>query len=330
MNMANRDLELNGARDLTVEDKPYLDVLSDVLRMIRLYASSYYCAEFSSPWGIDEPQAECGTFHVVIRGSAWLMTEELISPVFLSTGDIIAFPTGSSHQISEQPDSQLMSGGEVLEKIRSNSSPFSDGQSVVTLLCGYFQYQTDISLPLLRDMPSMLHIKTEEEPELAWLNHLIKTLAYESRSLQPGNAVVVDRLTEVLVIQLLRWHMRHQRNTPGYFQALGDDKLSRALSLIHQEPSKPWTVESLGRAVSMSRTSFANRFQSIVGMTPLAYLSQWRMHIAYGLLVEGELSMLSIAEQVGYKSEASFGKAFKKIVGISPGKVAKGETQPES
>ena len=323
MSMANSNLELNGVRDLSMEEGPYLDVLSDVLRAIRLYASSYYCAEFSSPWGIDEPQAECGTFHVVIRGNAWLMTEELTSPIFLSTGDIIAFPTGSPHQVSDQLGCQLMAGGEVLKRIRSNRSPFSDGQSVVTLLCGYFQYQTDTGLPLLRDMPSMLHIKTEEEPELAWLNHLIKTLAYESRSLQAGNAVVVDRLTEVLVIQLLRWHMSRQQNTPGYFQALGDDKLSRALSLIHQEPGKAWTVESLGLAVSMSRTSFANRFQSIVGMTPLAYLSQWRMHIAHGLLAEGKLSMLSIAETVGYKSEASFGKAFKKIMGISPGKVTK-------
>ncbi|MEC4724686.1 AraC family transcriptional regulator [Shewanella sp. D64] len=323
MNMSNKNLELNGVRDLSLEKGPYLDVLSDVLRAIRLYASSYYCAEFSSPWGIDEPQAECGTFHVVIRGSAWLTVPEQTSPIFLSAGDIIAFPTGSPHQVSDQPDSQMMPGNEVLQRIRSNKSPFSDGQNVVTLLCGYFQYQTDTYLPLLRDMPSMLHIKTEEEPELAWLNHLIRTLAYESRSLLPGNAVVVDRLTEVLVIQLLRWHMNHQQNPLGYFQALADDKLSRALSLIHQQPSKLWTVEALGRSVSMSRTSFANRFQSIVGMTPLAYLSQWRMHIAYGLLAEGNESMLSIAEQVGYKSEASFGKAFKKIVGISPGKVPK-------
>lgn len=316
-------LSLSVSVSVSVEEGPCIDVLSDVLRAIRLYAGSYYCVDFSSPWGIDEPQADCGIFHAVIRGSAWLTIPEQNDPIFLSAGDIIAFPTGTPHQISEQPKSRTISGRDLLEMIRHNTNPYSDGQSVVTLLCGYFQYRKQTYLPLLRDMPSMLHVKSGDDPKLDWLNSLVKTLAYESRTLQPGSEVMVDRLTEVLIIQLLRWQMRNQSSPPGYLQALADDRLSRALSLIHKQPSKPWTVEALGRAVSMSRTAFANHFQAIVGMTPLAYLSQWRMHIAYELLSESNESMLSIAEQVGYKSEASFGKAFKKIIGTSPGQVRK-------
>ncbi len=321
--MSNNNPSHNGESYFNEAEDPCIDVLSDILRAIRLYASSYYCVDFSYPWGIDEPQAECGTFHAVIRGSAWLTVPDQESPILLSAGDIIAFPTGAPHQISDQPDSNLMSGHDVLEMIRKNTNPFTNGQSVVTLLCGYFQYNKQTWLPLLRDMPSMLHVKSNAVPKLDWLNSLVKTLAYESRTLQPGSEAMVDRLTEVLVIQLLRWHMSNQQNTPGYFQALADNRLSRALSLIHKQPSKFWTVEALGRAVSMSRTAFANHFQAVVGMTPLAYLSQWRMHIAYELLAEGNESMLSIAEQVGYKSEASFGKAFKKIIGVSPGQVRK-------
>lgn len=305
----------------SVAESPCIDVLSNVLRAIRLHASSYYCVDFSSPWGIDEPQAECGTFHAVIRGSAWLSVAGQDTPILLSAGDIIAFPTGTPHQISEQPNSNLIPGLDVLEMIRHNTNPFANGPSVVTLLCGFFQYKKNTWLPLLRDMPSILHIKSDVDPQLDWLNSLVKALAFESRHLQPGSEVMVDRLTEVLVIQMFRWHMNNKQSSSGYFQALADDRLSRALSLIHKQPSKAWTVEVLGRSVSMSRTAFANHFHAVVGMTPLAYLSQWRMHIAYELLAESNESMLSIAEQVGYKSEASFGKAFKKIIGISPGKV---------
>ncbi|MGF1684865.1 AraC family transcriptional regulator [Photobacterium minamisatsumaniensis] len=314
----------NNEEYLSMTDSPGIDVLSDVLRAIRLYASSYYCVDFSSPWGISEPQAECGTFHAVIRGSAWLTVPDLDSPIFLSAGDIIAFPTGTPHQISEQLNSRLLPGLDVLEMIQQNVNPFDSGQSVVTLLCGYFQYKKKSWLPLLRDMPSILHVKSGIDPKLDWLNSMVKILAYESRTLQPGSKVMVDRLTEVLVIQLLRWHMNNQENnTPGYFRALADTRLSRALSLIHKQPAKSWTVENLGSTVSMSRTAFSNHFQAIIGMTPMVYLSQWRMHIAYELLIDSNESMLSIAEQVGYKSEASFGKAFKKITGISPGQARK-------
>jgi len=308
---------------LNEDEDPPIDVLSDILRAIRLYGSSYFCVEFSAPWGLDEPKSECGTFHVVVRGSAWVTTSEHNSPIFLSAGDIIAFPTGLPHQISGEVGCKLMPGSNALEIIRQNKNPFSNGQNVVTILCGYFKYEKHTIFPLLRDMPAMLHIKSDGEPELAWLNNLVKVLASESRLVHPGSSVVVDRLTEVLVIQMLRWHINNKRNSQGYFQALADEKLSRALSLIHKHPRKDWTLECLGRAVGMSRTAFTNRFTSIVGVGPITYLTQWRMHIANTLLAESNESMLNIAEQVGYKSEAAFGRAFKKVIGVSPGKVRK-------
>ena len=304
-------------------ENPAVDVLSDILHAIRFRASSYYCVEFASPWGIDEPKSERCTFHAVVRGHAWLHTPENEKPLYLSAGDIVALPTGAPHQISDRPDSSLTPGSEVLEKIWQNDNPFDGEVGVTTLLCGYFQYQKKTQLPLLRDMPSLLYIKSNEDPELTWLNNLINTLAHESRSLKPGGKVVVDRLTEVLVIQLLRWYMNNQQGTHGYFRALADERLSHALSQLHHHPSRAWTVKSMAHTAGMSRSAFANHFHDIVGITPLAYLSQWRMHIAYTLLIDGNESMLSIAEQVGYKSEASFGKAFKNITGESPGQVRK-------
>ncbi|OCQ23285.1 hypothetical protein A7985_04900 [Pseudoalteromonas luteoviolacea] len=297
------------------------DALSDILNVLRLQASSYFCTEFFAPWGIKEEKTDYGTFHFVVRGSAWLSMPGTQHATYLSTGDIVAFPTGAAHQISDQPNGVCISGDELYTQIQKNENPFSKGSINTTLLCGYFKYQQHVQLPLLRDMPDFLHIKTNEEPSLLWLNNLANMLAHESRSTLPGGSVIVDRLTEVLVIQLLRWHMNKQHSGTGYFRALADTRLSHALSLIHKQPAHAWTVERMARTVGMSRSAFANLFHEVIGMTPLSYLSQWRMHIAHALLKEGKESMINIAEQVGYRSEASFSKAFKKIIGVSPGQL---------
>ncbi|MGB1199338.1 MAG: AraC family transcriptional regulator [Thalassotalea sp.] len=309
--------------EVSVTQAPEIDVLSDILQAIRLNASSYFCVEFSSPWGLDEPKTDCGTFHVVVRGSAWVKVASSSDAIYLSTGDIIAFPTGLAHQIGDGSGNNYIPGNNALEIIQQGSNPFTGGVEVSTLLCGYFQYQLQTMLPLLRDMPQVLHIKSENAPELNWLNYLVKTLANESQTRQPGGGVVIERLTEVLVIQLFRWYINSQNNTQGYFKALADNQLSRALSLLHKQPEKPWSVERLGKSVGMSRTAFARHFSDVVGMTPIAYLTQWRMHIANELLTHSKESMVSIAEKVGYSSEASFGKAFKKVTGMSPGQSRK-------
>lgn len=319
--MSNSQQDYDGVKYFSAEEGPQIDVLSDILRALRLHASSYFCIEFSAPWGIDEPKNEFGIFHVVIHGEAWVTAPSLENPIYLSKGDIIAFPTGSPHNISDKIGNNMVSGISLLDMVKQGRNPFPGKKNVATLLCGYFEYEKQILLPLLRDMPALLHIKSRHSPKLNWLNNISKALANESRSLQPGGAVIIDRLTEVLVIQLLRWHVNHQENREGYFEALADNQLSHALSLMHKLPNKAWTLEKLGEAIGMSRTAFANRFRDIVGMTPIAYLGQWRMHLAHQLLSENNESMLRIAEKVGYKSEASFGKAFKKITGLSPGKV---------
>ncbi|KZN43075.1 hypothetical protein N474_15420 [Pseudoalteromonas luteoviolacea CPMOR-2] len=297
------------------------DVLSDILNAIRLQASSYFCTEFSAPWGIREQQTDYGTFHHVVSGNAWLRTTDGRYETRLSKGDIIAFPTGSAHQISDEPNSSTMSGDELLKKIHKNTNPFSDGSNKTTLLCGYFKYQSHSNLPLLRDMPNFLHIRQAKEDSCIWLNSLAHILAQEIRSTLPGGAVIVDRLTEAFVIQILRWHINKQHVDKNYFSALADTRLSCVLSLIHKEPAQSWTVDRLARNAGMSRSAFSSLFHDVIGMTPMSYLTQWRMHIAQDLLKENKQSMVSIAEQVGYRSEASFSKAFKKVVGVSPGQI---------
>ncbi|MCF2858135.1 AraC family transcriptional regulator [Pseudoalteromonas sp. SMS1] len=301
------------------------DALSNILKAIRLQASSYFCTEFSAPWGIRELQTDYGTFHYVVTGGAWLSTEDNQHDTYLSCGDIVAFPTGSAHQISDAPNSKTVSGDELLAKIYNNANPFEGEFNKTTLLCGYFKYQSHSNLPILRDMPSFVHIQQGRNDSCVWLNSLANILARESRSALPGGTVVVDRLTEAFVIQILRWHINTQDTDKNYFSALGDTRLSCALSIIHRDPAHPWTVERLARQSGMSRSAFSSLFHEVIGMTPMAYLSQWRMHLAQDLLRDKQTSMVSIAEQVGYRSESSFSKAFKKIVGVSPGQIRRSQ-----
>ncbi|KZN30230.1 hypothetical protein N480_04605 [Pseudoalteromonas luteoviolacea S2607] len=306
------------------------DALSDILNAIRLQASSYFCTDFAAPWGIEERSTDYGTFHFVVSGEAWLTMKDKKQQTYLSSGDIVAFPTGSAHHISDKPSSDVFPGDKLLEKIHNNENPFAGEKNITTLLCGYFKYQQHSNLPLLRDMPEFLHIKSDEKGSLSRLSNLANLLAHESRSTLPGGTVVVDRLTEAFVIQVLRWHINSSQPNKGYFEALADTRLSCALSLIHKRPAEPWTVQSMAKSVGMSRSAFSNLFHEIIGMTPMSYLSQWRMHLAQDLLKTGKESMVSIAEQVGYRSEASFSKAFKKVVGVSPGHLRRNTLKTES
>lgn len=302
------------------------DTMSDILRTIHLNASSYFCINIAAPWGIIEPETDHGTFHVVVNGSAWVEAPNQDELIHLTAGDIIAFPSGMSHKIGNGNCKSFISSKEILKHIRNGENPYFKGHDITTLICGYFQYEKFTSLPLLRDMPAMLHIQSEKEMELNWLNQLIKTLANESRSLQPGGSIVINRLTEVLVIQLLRWHINHQKLDKGYFKALSYPDLSRSLQLIHNHFGRMWTVGELASAVGKSRTVFAKKFKQVVGMTPMAYLTQWRIKKAHQLLLERTHPVIDIAIQVGYNSEASFGKAFKKAIGQSPGQVRKNQS----
>lgn len=306
-----------------MKDDSNVDVLSDVLRAIRLDASSYFCKDFGAPWGLNEPKTESGAFHVVVRGSALVTTSENTTPIYLSAGDIIAFPTGLAHQIFDESAKNIMQGPDVLNQIKAGHNPFAVNEKATTLLCGYFYYDKKLLLPLLRDLPSTLHIKSENGSDLIWLNYLVKCLANEARAIQPGGSVVIDRLTEVLVIQLLRWYINQENNDLGYFKALADNQLSQALHLMHRQPEKHWTVKELSFAVNMSRSAFANHFSQVVGMTPLAYLRQWRMQIELHMLTETKETIANVAEKTGYGSESSFSKAFKETTGNTPGYVRK-------
>lgn len=301
------------------------DALADVLKTISLNGSTYFCSDFTGPWGMQVEPGPEGLFHVVVEGQCWLQTSSG-EPFKLDTGDIVAFPTGGAHWIGDTPESPRLPGNQVVESILGGGNPFQPANSQAqqtltqnTLLCGSFSYDSSIDHPFLKDLPCFIHISAQQTPELAWLRSLINVLSNESRNITPGSSIMVDKLTEILFIQLMRFHMHKKANQLGYIAALADSQIGKALNLIHGEARAHLTVERLGNAVALSRTAFTDKFSRMVGMAPKSYLVNWRMQKARSQLQSSDLSMFEIAEMAGYSSEAAFSKAFKQFFDIPPG-----------
>lgn len=315
------------------------DTLADVLKSIRLSGSAYFCSDFTSPWGMEVAAGEQGLFHVVINGSCYLQLENSDELMQLQQGDIVAFPTGGAHWISDHEKSPRLPGSDVVEKILAGNNPFFSEKNIShnrelnnallnsTLLCGSFAYDHSIKHPFLNDLPCFIHIEATKTPELEWLRNLVKVLANEARNPSPGSSLMVDRLCEVLFIQLMRHHMQHitqsSNRDMGYMSALNDIHIGKALNLIHGEKDATLTVERLAGAVALSRTAFSEKFSKMVGMPAKTYLLNWRMQRAKIHLQENNIKMVAVAENAGYASEASFSKAFKRFFSLTPGQVRK-------
>ena len=154
-----------------------------------------------------------------------------------------------------------------------------------------------------------------------WLEMVTDAIIHEAGGASPGAEVVVDRLGEVLFIQIVRAYMMKSRPPKGFLAALHDRQISEALTLIHTQPAQPWTLELLARHIGMSRSAFAARFRNLVGVTPMGYVTRWRMQKAREMLQRSRLPLIEISEQVGYTSEAAFSRVFKRVFKQNPGVV---------
>ena len=278
-----------------------MEVLSDILRSMRVTGSVYFCERLESPWEMEIAEEEKASFHLVRRGSGWLISDDL--EVRLGPGDFIFAEPGRRHSLRSD------AAGE-----------FSSSASTSTLLlCGYCEFHAPSGHPLLQTLPSLCVVRDEELLEHVWLKNTLDQLSREFLSDQPGSDVVIDKLTEILVVELIRINFGRERST-GFISALFDPQIKLALELLHAQPEFPWTLEILADQVSVSRAALARRFKERVGQTMFQYLTDLRMQRARALLEETTLPMIDIASQAGYESDLAFAKAFKRNTGITPAK----------
>jgi len=300
-----------------------MDVLGDVLKALRLNGSVYFNTCFCSPWGMSLANSPRASFHIIVNGDAWLKLPSQPQPIQLFAGDIIMFPTGVAHTISEQEHSICHEASEVVEAYNNEQPMFVGDTESIALVCGYVEFDRSMSHPFIDNLPEYIHIKADVRTEFYWLDSVIKQIIMESQGDIPGSTAIVDRFTEVLFIQIIRTYAQQNNVDMSYFKALTDKQLSKALQLIHRQADKEWTVDLLASEIGMSRTAFYNRFNDLVGEAPIKYLYKWRMMQAKQKLIDTQKPINHIAEEVGYQSDSAFQKAFKRFFKLTPASVRK-------
>ena len=338
-----------------------IDVLSDVLRVVRLSGAVFFTAEFSSPWAVESPPpealpsivmpgAECVVlFHVLVEGECEIGCRSHPS-VRMESGDVIVFPHGHSHTMGSRDAVKATPIGDVFSPGARDELPqicFGGGGRATRLLCGYLNCDQRFS-PLIGALPTILLVRSRDDyagieaidaegrrPTAVprgtgtWLATTIKFTINEARSARPGNTAMLGRLTELMFVEILREYMQQlPEDQGGWLAGLNDPHVGKALRLMHESPMRNWTVEELSREAAISRSALAERFTQLVGEAPMKYLANWRMQLAKQLLREGSHSIQEIATRVGYESEAAFNRAFKRATGSPPAmwrRVASGE-----
>jgi len=310
------------------------DVLSDVLRAVRLTGAVYFDFELSSPWVAEAPPSReiaakvmpgaqrVIEYHLLARGACWghVVGQE---PMRLREGDLIVFPQGDAHVLSSAPG---MRAAPDMSAFARPSTPLpivyelgGGGPERARVVCGFLGCDERPYNPLLTALPTVIHLAAAgPHATIGWLGTLLNIAVKESGSARAGSENVLARLSELMFVEAIR---RYLETLPpaqtGWLAGLRDPVVGQALSALHGQPSESWTVERLARLVGLSRSVFAERFTDMVGQPPMQYLALWRMQLASRLLVEGG-QVAAVACAVGYESEAAFSRAFKKLVGQAP------------
>ncbi len=293
-----------------------MDILSDILKKVKLSSAVYFNAGFSSPWGMDIPNGPFAQFHIVTKGQCLLKTKSNYIQLF--AGDIVVFPFGTSHWLADNESSERKSGQDVVQSIWNDTSLFKGDTIATTLVCGHFEFDRNIDHPFMKALPEFIHIDNSERKEISWLQNISNLIIQETDTKNSGSDIIITKLGEVLFIHTLRAFIQRKNVDHGFLAAMQDERIHKALTAIHNSPKTDWQLSSLAQISGMSRTSFSNQFKTLVGETPMIYITKWRILHAKELLIESEKTVGEIGEQVGYQSEAAFNRVFKKYTSQTP------------
>lgn len=309
------------------------DLLSDLLGSMHLSGAVFLRTEFLEPWSILTPDAcqlarmlslrseRTIPFHIVAQGDCRLDMEGS-EPVWLNEGDAVLLPYGTAHTLSGHKPVTTVPVGTLVPP-----PPWDDiltlrhgGVGTVTrLVCGFLQCDDLLFHPILRHLPSLIHVRPTVEPVDAWLAATIRHTAYEVSHSYPGARCMLPRLTELLFVEILRKHMQGlSEDEVGWFSALQDPVAGSALRFLHAAPLAPWDVDSLARRVGVSRSVLSAHFRHLLGQPPMQYLTHWRLLLAAQALKTSNQPLKRIADLSGYESEAAFSRAFKRQFSLPP------------
>ncbi len=328
--MAARDATTTPERPRSLIGTPDVDVLADVMRVVRITAGVYFEAAFPGPWAVRVadgawiaarlrlPPNGLMVFHLLEQGNAWVDVGE--DSVELHEHDLVVLPYSDQHVIRTAHGLTPMPTEAVMRyAVREHGviriRPTGKGR-ITSVICGFFHCDASLFNPLVRGLPPFVHLSASDEAGV--LHATAEIIAHETHASSSGSATILSRLCEVLIVEGLRRYVQSCPNRCAWLTAVADPLVGQALMLLHGDPAQEWSVDALARAVGASRSSLAERFRALLGESPIAYLTSWRLQLAADRLTHGDATIATIADAVGYGSEAAFARAFKRQTGQSP------------
>ena len=310
-----------------------MDALSEILRVVHLVGAIFIQARFTAPWCYQSPSADSAApvlepgaervviFHLITEGECFVELDGQ-PPMRLSAGDAIIFPQGDAHRMSSEPGLPPATPARRLDDVlkrRPRQLAYGGGGATTRLVCGYLACDKRLAGMLLAGLPPVVRVNVRGSNAGIWLEASVRYALAEARSPRPGGAGVLAKLSEVLFIEVLRLYMNEQSaGRTGWLAGMGDRIVGSALNALHKEPAQAWTLEELARSAGTSRSVLAERFQQLVGSSPMQYLTQWRMLLAANLLCRSNAPLARIAEDVGYQTDTAFSRAFRREFGTPP------------
>jgi AraC family transcriptional regulator, alkane utilization regulator len=310
-----------------------MDVLSDVLQMIRLEGALFLNGEFHEPWCVNAPRgsdfaailcpraSNLAILHLVLEGRCWIQLHDG-EPMALEAGDAVVMPHGDSHLIGSGLRNAAIDLDHVVQvKLPElNLIRYGGAGERSVVVCGWFAYEREVSNPLLSALPGIFRTQVGRRPSGPWIEQSIRYVLGEAGSRQPGAGAVAAKVAESLFVEALRGYLESlPPQETGWLAGLRDPHVGRCLGLMHANPSRAWSLEELADGANTSRSVLAERFSGLVGVPPMQYLKRWRLSMAARLLCNERSTIVRVAEAVGYESEASFSRAFKSEYRMSPG-----------
>jgi len=290
--------------------------LDDFLRRLHLGSEVYYVGQLCDAWHMSTPGgSEATTFHLVCSGEAWIHMRDGSAPTRMAAGDIAFFPHDAAHAFSARPDLPQQPFD------YSRPGPLDRHAPGTGLLCGHLKLPAHIRRLLLASFPDFLLIRPDQSPVGKPLRGIIELMTEEATLNDLGVTAVLDRLSDVLFLYVLRHTLHQAPQLSPLLLGLSDAHLRPALTAFIDTPGESWSIERMAALACQSRSAFAERFTRLVALPPMEFVTIWRMQQAAGLLTRENANMPDVAIECGYESEAAFRKAFKRVIGIAPGKL---------
>ena len=305
-----------GARLGEASYRSLVDFISDWVRVTETTGVVLARNVLVAPWGFSlGARREIG-FHYLAQGEGWVKMQGQ-PDVRVLQGDLAFIPHGHAHSLSSARDAPVVP----IEKFLARSRTVRRGAGSIAV-CGGYQFDWPSGHPLMRGLPPIVHVDAAAMRSAPGLTTALALLSEELDTNRPGSEALIQPLIEALFVYVVRtWAATGQGDTLSWLTASRDEAVGRAVRAMHEQPRKAWTVEALARIGALSRAAFARRFRASLGAPPLTYLMRWRMALAARYLRDRSSTIAAVADQVGYRNEFAFSRAFKRVHGVSPGHV---------